>query len=95
MNWIATQTYYKVERSVCSLEQKIVRKDRLLYLYKEKVVTKHREFPIQEVWDISYRSMGGEGGILYLHTRQGVFSYMVSDNPQPFIEAYKDLAATE
>ncbi|OPA78312.1 hypothetical protein BVG16_10495 [Paenibacillus selenitireducens] len=89
MSWIAVQSYYKVERNVTGLEQTIMKQERWIYLYQEKIVTKYREFPIQEVFDMSYRSMGGNGGILYLHTRQGVFSYMVSEDPRPFMEAYK------
>lgn len=89
MNWIAKQSYYKVERELSNLEQKTVVYNRWIYLYKEKVVTQYREFPIKEVLDISYRQMGDRGGLLYLHTRQGVYSYLVSDDPRPFIDKFK------
>lgn len=62
-----------------------------MYLYGDKIVTRYREFPIQEVFDMSYRKLGGEGGILYLHTKQGVYSYMVKAEPADFIEAFKNV----
>ncbi|WP_028608663.1 hypothetical protein [Paenibacillus harenae] len=92
MNWIAVQSYYKVEREITGLEQKTVVQDRLMHLYEDKLVTRYREFPIGEVFDISYRPLGGSGeGLLYLHTKQGLFSYTVGKHPAPFIEAYKQL----
>ncbi|WP_102716603.1 hypothetical protein [Paenibacillus castaneae] len=91
MSWIAAQPYYKVKRVVSSVEQKAIVEDRLMHLYQERIVTKYREFPISEVFDLSYRSIGGAGGLLYLHTLQGVYSYTVAADPQPFIEAYKEL----
>lgn len=91
MKWIAVQPYYKVERKVSSTEQKVAVQDRLMYLYEHRIVTKHREFPIVDVFDLSYRRIGEDGGLLYLHTKQGVFSYTVNGNPLPFIEAYRAL----
>jgi len=91
MNSIAIQHYYKVKREITNTEQKTVVDERMMYLYKEKIVTKYREFPIAEVFDVSYKPIGGAGGIFYLHTLQGVFSYMISSNPASFIEAYKGL----
>lgn len=91
MEWIAVQPYYKVERKITSIEQIIVVDDRLMYLYKERIVTRHREFPIMDVFDLSYKPIGKEGGLLYLHTVQGVYPYTVAADPQRFIDAYKDL----
>lgn len=91
MNWIAVQHYYKVTREMTSLEQKTVVDERNMYLYRDRMVTKYREFPIREVLDLSYKSIGGDGGIFYLHTLQGVFSYTVSSDPEPFIKAFKEL----
>lgn len=91
MNWIAVQPYYKVEREVTGIEQKTVVHDRFMYLYEYKIVTGFREFPIDHVFDISYRQMGGEGGLLYLHTKQGVYSYTVNADPRKFMDAVKKL----
>lgn len=91
MKWIAAHPYYKVEREVTGTEQRTVVHDRLMYLYGNKIITQYREFPIEEVFDISYRQMGIEGGLLYLHTKQGVFSYTINSDPVDFIKAYKEL----
>lgn len=89
MKWIARQPYYKVEREVDSLQQRNVVSDRFMDLYPDKIVTKHREFPIDHVLDMSYRPMGSTRGILYLHTNKGVYSYMVKEDPAPFIKIFK------
>ncbi|MFD2043506.1 hypothetical protein ACFSTA_03860 [Ornithinibacillus salinisoli] len=90
MESIAEQTYYKTERQVNSIEQVDIEHERKLYLYNDRIESKHRVFLLQEVLDISYRKLGGEGGLLYLHTNSGVFSYTVKTSPQPFIELCKN-----
>ncbi|GAB3049590.1 hypothetical protein [Virgibacillus ainsalahensis] len=89
MQLIAEQPYIKIVREVSSVEQVDIEYQRTLYLYDEKVVTKHREFPIEDVSDMSYRFIGGEGGLLYLHTSNGVYSYTVKSSPDKFVEAFK------
>ncbi|GGA89639.1 hypothetical protein [Ornithinibacillus halotolerans] len=89
---LAEQEYVKVERTVNSLEQVDVEHKRILTLYDDKITSKHREFPIKEVMDISYREIGGKGaGLLYLHTTHGVYSYTVKSSPKHFIHVYKQL----
>lgn len=94
MSWIAKQPYYKVQREVSGTEQKTVVHDRLMYLYGDHIVTRYRKFPIHEVYDMSYRKLGDEGGVLYLHTKQGVYSYTVKADPGTFINAFKELECT-
>lgn len=89
MGLIAQHPYIKVERKVTSIAQYEIEHDRIIYLYNEKVVTQHREFPMEQVMDFSYRAIANEGGILYLHTLQGVFTYNVKSSPEAFITAYK------
>ncbi|XEC94170.1 hypothetical protein AB6A23_23085 [Paenibacillus tarimensis] len=91
MDWIAVQPYYKVLREVNGIEDTTVVEHRQIYLYVDKIVTKHREFLISEVFDMSYRQMGNDEGLLYLHTKRGVYSYPVKENPESFIEAFKVL----
>ncbi len=91
MNWIAKQSYYKIHRKVTSTEQTTVVNDRSMYLYEHKVMTQYRQFPIKDVFDMSYRKTGGEGGFLYLHTKQGVYPYTVREDPSAFIETFKEL----
>jgi len=89
MKLIAEQPYIKVQREVSSVEQIKIEHERTIYLYEEKVVTQNRKFPIDEVIDMSYRFIGGDGGLLYLHTTKGVFSYTVKSSPKEFVEAFK------
>lgn len=91
MNYLAEQSYYKIERELSGTEQLIITHERTMYLYDNKVVTKHHEFPIQDVYDISYRRLGGSEGLLYLHTKVGVYSYLLRSDPGLFIEVYRKI----
>ncbi|WP_077329606.1 hypothetical protein [Virgibacillus siamensis] len=88
MKLIAKQPYVKVQRVVNSIEQKDIEEERVLYLYDEKVVSEHHEFPIQNILDMSYRTVGSKGGLLYLHTIKGIYSYTVKTSPEAFIGAW-------
>lgn len=90
MYLIAQHPYFKVEREVSSIDQRNIEHERTIYLYTDKVVTQHRTFPISEVLDISYRTFGEAGGLLYIHTIGGLFSYTVKSSPQKFIEAFEE-----
>ena len=89
MSLIAQHPYIKTERKVTSIEQFEIEHDRIIYLYTDKVVTQNREFPIKVVMDFSYREIANQGGILYLHTLQGVYTYIVKSSPEAFITAYR------
>lgn len=92
MEALATHFYYKVQREINSIEQKNVEYKRTLYLYEDKLITKHREFPSDTVFDMSYRELkSGEEGTLFIHTNQGVFTYIVKSHPAEFIKAFKEL----
>lgn len=94
MEVLAKQEYIKVERRVNSIEQVDIEHKRLLVLYSDKIVSKHREFHIRDVLDISYREIGSKGGgLLYLHTTRGVYSYTVKSSPKNFIEIFKQYAS--
>lgn len=94
MSWIAVQTYYKILREVTAIEQRTVEQERTMYLYEDRIVTSYREFPITQVFDLSYRKMGGgREGFLYLHTQHGVYAYTVKEDPTVFIKAFKNLPA--
>lgn len=88
MDLLAVQPYVKVTR-VVDLEQKNIVQHRQIYLYRNRIVTRYRRFPIEDVLDISFRKVGGEGGLLFLHTVQGIFSYVVETSPELFIQAFK------
>ena len=89
MHIIAKHPYYKVTREVSSVEQKDVEEERYLSLYEEKISSQFRDFPIKDVFDISYRMISKGIGFLYLHTSKGVYSYKIKTPPDPFIEAFQ------
>ncbi|PZT54218.1 hypothetical protein [Paenibacillus silvae] len=89
---IAVLPYYRVKREVTGLAQEIEKNARTMTLYSDRIVTKYREFLITEVFDMSFRRMGDEGGFFYLHTSIGVFPYMVEIDPEPFIQTFHQVA---
>ncbi|QKS70690.1 hypothetical protein FLK61_28540 [Paenalkalicoccus suaedae] len=91
MEPIATLPYFKVQREMSSIEMKNVEYERKLYLFEDRLLTKHREFPTEQIFDMSHREMSGEDSILYLHTSRGVYSYTIKDDPTTFIQAFKRL----
>lgn len=86
---LAQQAYVKVVRKMTMTGQQTVEEERVITLYEDKITTRHREFPIADVLDISYRAVGRSGGMLYLHTRSGVFSYVVKTPVADFIDHFK------
>ncbi|TMW71834.1 hypothetical protein [Alteribacter natronophilus] len=90
-----TQKYYKVHKVTNSIEQKTVEYERTLKMDREKITTAHRTFAFKDVFDVSHRPLQGEKGLLYLHTSKGVYSYMVKEDPSPFIDAFKELDRQE
>ncbi|MBT2216381.1 hypothetical protein KK120_11175 [Virgibacillus dakarensis] len=89
MDPIAVQTYTVVEREVNSVEKKERKQENKMYLYQDRIVTAKNEFPVHQVLDVSFRKMGDQGGLLYLHTIKGLYSFMVKSSPNEFIEAFK------
>lgn len=89
MKLLAEQPYIKVEQQVNGLELNRIKHQRMMYLFEHKIATKYREFPMKEVLDLSYRYIGDEGGLMYLHTSHGVYSYIVKSSPKAFVETCK------
>ncbi|KNE21354.1 hypothetical protein [Virgibacillus pantothenticus] len=89
MSLIAKQPYFKMERVVTSLQQEDIKQERMLYLYSNKVITHRREFHIEDVLDFSYREISNQGGILYLHSLQGLYTYTVESSPEEFIQTFR------
>lgn len=90
MDYIASQAYIKIEREVTSTQQIDIEHQRTLYLYSDRIVTKHREFPLEEVINVSYRKTNQINGLLYIHTSSGLFSYTIKTPPDIFLQAYED-----
>ena len=88
-NYIEKQPYIKVIREIGSVEKTSYKDKRNLYLYKDKLVTAYRTFNLENVLDISYKVIQGKGGILFVHTNHGVYSYTLETSPSSFISAFK------
>lgn len=89
MDVIAKQPYIKMERVVSRIDQKNIKHERTIYLYPDRIKTRHREFAIDEVIKLSEKRIGTKGGLLYIHTTRGLFSYTIQTTAKPFIDAFK------
>lgn len=89
MTLIAELPYYKIERIITGTEQKTMKQLRKLKLYADHIQTRYRIFSLRDVHDLSFRSLGEEGGILFIHTNHGVYSYTVPHDPAGFLQAYQ------
>lgn len=84
-------SYTKVERFIDWHEQKQRITYHSIYLYATEITTTTRTFKLEQILDLSYRPFSGQKGLFYLHTIEGVFTYEVDADPQPFIQSYKKL----
>ncbi|MCM3782549.1 hypothetical protein M3231_06165 [Neobacillus mesonae] len=91
MKPIAAHPYYKIERIIDGIQMETIVDEREIILYSDKIVTKYREFALEKVFDLSYKKVSKDNGLLYLYTQQGVYSYTVKENPEPFIQAVKNM----
>ena len=89
MDVIAKQPYIKMIRKVSSVKQIDIEHERYIQLFPDKIMTEHREFLLPDVFDLSFRKIGEEGGILFIHTNHSVYSYTVKSSPEAFIQTCK------
>ncbi|WP_260471813.1 hypothetical protein [Bacillus sp. HMF5848] len=90
MNPLCVQEYVKVIRKIEDNRQLHIETEHYLHLYPDKITDSLRQFNIKDVRDMTYKPFSSTPkGFLYLHTTQGVFSYVVTTSPIPFIEKYK------
>ncbi|MFD1039845.1 hypothetical protein ACFQ3N_15790 [Virgibacillus byunsanensis] len=92
MKLLVIQPYIKIQQEIIRNEKIETKQERNIHLYDEKITTRYREFSIEDVLDMSYRQVGGGGGLLYLHTSRGLFSYTVKESPEKLINAFKELS---
>lgn len=91
MEIICSQAYIRVNREITNNQQHYVQIEEHLYLYGDMIKADNKNFLLQDIFDISYKSFSFNQGFLYLHTTQGVFSFSVQSNPAPFIASFKNL----
>ena len=88
---VSTIQYTVVERSIEKFEQKSKNIVYQLTLDSLTVTSNTHHFQLEHVLDISYKGFSNGEGHLYLHTNQGVFSYVITKDPSEFMNAYKQL----
>jgi len=90
---LAKQRYIKMERVLNGSGMDTVVLELDLLLDGETIIAEGRSYPLKDVYDISYRIVGGQLGILYLHTSSGVYPFNVEEDPAAFILAFKRTAS--
>ncbi len=86
---IAVQPYIDTVRKVDLDGQRYVDTHHQLILTDTEIKSRDYRFALENVFDISYRPVREEVGLLYLHTNQGVFTYRIATPPDQFIVACK------
>lgn len=89
------QPYIKVIREIGSVGKTSYKDQRNLYLYEDKLVTAYHEFNLEKVFDLSFKEIQGQGGILFVHTDHGVYSYTLEISPSLLISTFKKLKNVE
>lgn len=91
INTVSTISYSRTEKYIENFEQKNRRHNYTLSLFYYKIETETHTFELKQIMDISYKPFSGDNGLLYLHTDQGVYTFLIETNPKIFINAVKDL----
>jgi hypothetical protein len=87
--------YVEVKREIDFYYQmKSIEMQFVLHLNIEGIASERDQFKLEHVHDVSHKPFSFGGGILYLHTNQGVFPYNIQEDPSYFILAFKALKAT-
>ncbi|WP_170006235.1 hypothetical protein [Bacillus fonticola] len=63
-------------------------KEAHLLMQEGHLYTQTNTFPLENVFDMSYRSLSQGLNLFYLHTNQGVFPFQTKANPDAFIDAF-------
>lgn len=87
---ISSISYSRTEKYIEKFEQKYSMHTYTLSLYYYKIVTEAHTFELEIISDISYKPFSTSGGLLYLHTNEGVFTYILENDPEIFINAVKE-----
>lgn len=93
MKVLAVQRCIEVNQQIGWTGKQFVETAFDMKLYENKITVKQDCYPLASVFDISYRiKRKGEAiGFLYLHTKSGVRTYYIKEEPTHFIDAYRKL----
>lgn len=81
----------KTERRIEDNRQITVETEEYLYLYSDRIVTPKRTFVIKDVMDVTSRALSAYYTFLYLHTIEGVWTFVVRSSPEQFITHYHNV----
>ena len=85
------QPYFTVIRKIIDGSQVIIHEEQLLKMYEDKIITAVTTFEICDIYDMSYRKLTKELGILYIHTNKGLFPFKVKEEPNCFIAKFHQI----
>jgi hypothetical protein len=91
MELICSQAYMKKERMIEDNQQFTVETEEFLYLYRDKIVTPKRSFSLHQVMDVTKKHLSARYIFLYLHTIEGVLTFVVKSSPDHFIFHYRKI----
>lgn len=94
MTAIVKQRCIEVTQEIGLLEKRIVESSFELSLFNDRIETESDRFPLDSVFDISYRFPSDSPdslGFLYLHTSRGVSTYKIKTSPEQLIQEFKKL----
>ncbi|MEG9298641.1 hypothetical protein V6B33_19455 [Mangrovibacillus sp. Mu-81] len=91
MELICSQAYMKKERMIEDNQQFTVETEEFLYLYRDKIVTPKRSFSLHQVMDVTKKHLSARYIFLYLHTIEGVLTFVVKSSPDHFISHYRKI----
>lgn len=92
---ISSIQFTVVERFIKNFEQQKIEIEQLLTMTQTSIFSNSHHFHLQNVLDMSYKPFSNGQGILYLHTNEGVFSFLISTNPAQFIQSYQLLTSRD
>lgn len=82
--------YYVVTRKIDYSGQLSIEIEKKLILDEDKITSGEQIFPLNTIYDISYKQSINTYKILYLHTNHGVYSFVIKDDPEEWIELIKE-----
>ncbi|WP_102347514.1 hypothetical protein [Bacillus sp. Marseille-P3661] len=91
MEIIFSQPFVKVLRTIENNQQHTIEQHKVMNLFEDKIIADSKLFYLKDVLDISYKAFSQDYGFLYLHTNQGLFSFVVRSEPHHFIKEYNRL----
>lgn len=89
---LSTLHYTVVERVIENFQQLHKKNQHTLILTTTEIQSNEKTFQLNALFDVSYKPFSNGQGFLYLHTCEGVFSFVISSNPQQFIQTFKRIS---